>query len=383
MRKFSRVIAVVLAVVLCLATFGGCKKDEGPKTDELVKDFTVNVYSWWDPTHPGITALKKGFEEKYKDYNVKLNFVMIADYYTTMLTKLAANKLSGGKGEQIDVMMLATDQLGNFASNNVIQPLDKYASKEYLDDLYPAVLKGLHYDNHLYALARDITTKCMILNLDIFEKYGIKVPEEGWTLEDFKAICLKLAEQKDDVWGYSFDNNCDPLYIWSYLFGGDYFDPQTNTSLISGDGSVKGIQFLYDLIQKDGVMSLSETTEYGKFTDAFNKDKAAMISGGLSQVDKVEKAKKNFKVIPLPLSTNGEQQSHVFINAWTIPECSTNVAWAWKVIEYFSGSEGQKLACDAGMGLPASQTADIKSWIAAKGFRQEFVDALGYKGTVP
>jgi len=375
-------LILILTFFFALTVFVGCNKEQD-KGGELTKNATVNVYSWWDPAHDGLTGLKAGFEKKYEDYNVTLNFVKISSYYQTMLTKLAGAKLAGGSSEQIDVMMLASDKIPLFASNGTILPLDEFVTEEYLNDLYPSVRQGLYYEDKVYAVARDVTTKCMMLNVDLFNKYKITIPGDDWTVEDFKNICLQFAAQPDNVWGYSFDSNPDPVYIWFYLFGGKFFDPVKNESLLNTPGSIAGVKFLYDLIEKDGVMSLSETTEHGGFSASFSGGYAAMISGGLSQVNTVENAGANFVVRPLPIGTSGEKTSHTFLNCWTIPECTSNSAWAWKVLEYFSGPEGQAIACGAGMGLPGSSTADIQSWIAQKPYRKYFVDALSYPGTVP
>ena len=120
-----------------------------------------------------------------------------------MLTKLAGAKLAGGSSEQIDVMMLASDKIPLFASNGTILPLDDFVTEEYLNDLYPSVRQGLYYEDKVYAVARDVTTKCMMLNVDLFNKYKITIPGDDWTVEDFKNICLQFAAQPDNVWGYS------------------------------------------------------------------------------------------------------------------------------------------------------------------------------------
>lgn len=375
-------LACVLVMLVIFAFVTACGNDNNKPSDELVKDYTINVYSWWDPAHDGLTGLKNGFEEKYKDYNVTLNFVKVSSYYQTMLTKLAGAKLAGGSSEQIDVMMLASDKIPLFAANDTIMALDDFVTEEYLNDLYPAVKEGLYYDGKVYAVARDVTTKAMILNVDVFNQYELTLPDDDWTVEDFKNICLDLAEETN-VWGYAFDSNPDPVYIWFYLFGGAYFDNKTHTSLLDKEGSIDGVKFLYDLIEADGVMSLSESLEHGGFSAAFSAGYAAMISGGLSQVDAVEKAGTNFVVRPLPIGTSGKHQSHLFLNCWTIPTVTSNTAWAWKVLEYFSGPEGQAIATSAGMGLPGSASADIEEWIAEKPYRQYFVDALNYEGSTP
>ena len=46
--------------------------------DDLPKDVTVRVYSWWDPTNKGMSDLKAGFEAKYAEYNVTIEFVKIS-----------------------------------------------------------------------------------------------------------------------------------------------------------------------------------------------------------------------------------------------------------------------------------------------------------------
>ncbi|MDD3171993.1 MAG: extracellular solute-binding protein, partial [Bacilli bacterium] len=328
MKKLVLILTFLFTLTLMVGALTGCEKEQTQNGGELTKDATVNVYSWWDPAHDGLTGMKAGFEEKYADYNVTLNFVKISSYYQTMLTKLAGAKLAGGSSEQIDVMMLASDKIPLFASNETILALDDYVTDEYLSDLYPAVKDGLYYEDSVYAVARDVTTKCMVLNVDVFNKYNIPLPDEDWTVQDFKDICLQFAAQSDNVWGYSFDSNPDPLYLWFYLFGGEYFNAETNESLINTAGSKVGVKFLYDLIEADGIMSLSETTEYGGFSASFIGGYAAMISGGLSQVNAVETAGANFIVLPLPTGTSGEKQSHTFLNCWTIPSCTSNAAWA-------------------------------------------------------
>ena len=105
MKKLLSVFLCVMMVLLMSVTPAAFAQEE-----ELSKDVTINVYSWWDPTKVGMVNLKDGFEKKYADYNVKLNFVKISEYYKTMLTKLAGIRLAGGISEAIDVMMIAFDK---------------------------------------------------------------------------------------------------------------------------------------------------------------------------------------------------------------------------------------------------------------------------------
>ena len=203
MKKLLSVFLCVMMVLLMSVTPAALAQEE-----ELSKDVTINVYSWWDPTKVGMVNLKEGFEKKYADYNVKLNFVKISEYYKTMLTKLAGIRLAGGSSEAIDVMMIAFDKIPQFAANNTLMQLDAFASQEYLDSLYPSVREGLYFDGHLYATARDVTANCAILNTALFEKYNIELPAEDWTMDDFLALCKEVYEKtgyKTDL-GYGTEN---------------------------------------------------------------------------------------------------------------------------------------------------------------------------------
>ena len=60
MKKLLSVFLCVMMVLLMSVTPAAFAQEE-----ELSKDVTINVYSWWDPTKVGMVNLKEGFEKKY------------------------------------------------------------------------------------------------------------------------------------------------------------------------------------------------------------------------------------------------------------------------------------------------------------------------------
>ena len=70
MKKLLSVFLCVMMVLLMSVTPAALAQEE-----ELSKDVTINVYSWWDPTKVGMVNLKDGFEKKYADKNVKIEVV--------------------------------------------------------------------------------------------------------------------------------------------------------------------------------------------------------------------------------------------------------------------------------------------------------------------
>ena len=173
------------------------------------------------------------------------------------------------------------------------------------------------------------------------------------------------------------------MYPWMYLFGADYMDRTTHTSLLDQPNQLKGFTTLYQLIEDGACMSVAQTNEFGGVTSAFATNHAAMLFGGLSKANGISDMTDDFIVMPLPTGASNEKQSHIFCNCWAIPTVSTQPAWAWKVIEYFSSMEGQTIACNAEMGLPATPAADTTEWVAAKPWRKYYLDALGYEKSQP
>ncbi len=373
----KRLVSLMMCLLLALSMIAPAAMAE-----DLPKDVTIRVYSWWDPTKPGMIGLKEGFEEKYADYNVTIEFVKISSYYQTMLTKLAGIKLAGGSGEAIDVMMIAFDKIPQFAINGTLLALDEYASQEYLDTLYPSVREGLYFEGKLYATVRDVTTTCAILNTALFEQCGIELPDEDWTMDDFIALCREFGKH-EGVWGYATDGYSDTLSPWIYLYGGKYMDAENNISLLDQPEQLKGFTTLYNLMEEGAAMSVAQANEYGGVSTAFASGHVAMLMGGLSLANEVGGMTEDFTVLPLPTGVSGEKQSHTFPNCWAVPSVSTQPEWSWKVIEYFSSTEGQTIACNAEMGLPATPDADISEWLEAKPWRKYYFDALGYELTKP
>ncbi len=380
-------IAILLVLVMMLSMLAGCGGTDTPDVTEspsgeveLAKNQVINVYSWWDPTNSGLTALKEGFEAEYAEYNATINFVKVSSYYQTMITKLAGAQLAGGSAEQIDVMMLAYDQLPLFAQNGQLKSLDGLIEQSHIDAMYDSVKSGLYYNDTLYAVPRDVTTWCAYINVDMFEQYGIDIPSDTWTLDDFYGICEEFAAK--GTHGFATNDYSDVMSPWVYLFGGQYFDAEKGLSTLTSDGSSEGLKTLYGMMERNEAMTIAEAKENGKAQDAFARDEVAIFFGGISDAVTLEGYDKEFVVVPLPAGVNG-QQSHTFTTCWTVPEVTTNEAWSVEVVKYLSSEEGQKIATENNMGMPAVEGVDVSDWISEAPYRQYFIDALGYESTSP
>lgn len=371
MNKTMSKVAVMVLCMFFLVSGVVFANGEGEKEEGKV----AVVYSWWDITKStGIQELKEGFEAKYADENLKLEFKCIPSKYADKIATIVA-----GGGDMPDVMMLAMDKVPQFAGANLLKDLNEYISEEKTEDLYGVVKTATTFGGKTYAVCRDVSTMCMYVNTKMLKDAGLEIPSADWTLDEFHEVATKLTkgEGKDKQWGYYFNKHTDTMYSWLYLFGGGLFDNTTNTSLLSNPESIRGIQYAHDMIYKDKIVpTTSEAQQFGnQVYDPFNANKVGMFYGALSMASNVST---DFTVLPLPKAVNGESITHAFVNTWTIPAKAKNPDLSWKVLDYFSSAEGQEIAVRNKMGLPGSKTSDVTEFLSENDYNKYFYEALDY-----
>ncbi|HHV83499.1 MAG TPA: sugar ABC transporter substrate-binding protein [Tepidanaerobacter syntrophicus] len=401
-KVLFKFLALTIVTVMLFTLFGCGKKtdsensDSGDKStsvvnnndtaaqtttqDEEVKKTKVNVTSWWDFTKTkALQELKARFEELNPD--IELEFNQIGTGYADKMLTI----ISGGGDSVPDVIMLAMDKVPLFASKGAIVDLDKYITQEYKDSLYPMVLDACTYNGKVYAVARDVTTFVMYLNKALFEADNIPIPDDDWTVDEFLDIAKKLTKYdkngKPIQWGYYCAKYPDTMYDWVLLNGGRYVTEDGTKSLVGTPETKKALQFIYDLTYKYKVSPTDiEIKQFGdKATAGIVAGKVAMQMGGLSYSTDFDTAepKVEYAIAPIP-TLDGKKVAHAFVNTWAIPKGAKNPDISWRVLEFFSGKEGQQIALDNNLGLPASKLVDTSAFIAKNSYYRHFIDSLSY-----
>ena len=351
-----------------------------PVVAETTSRTKVQVMSWWDITKSApLQELERGFEEANPD--IDLDFPMIGSQYADKISTVIA----GGGDSVPDVIMLAMDLVPKFAKAGAVQALDSFMSESYKTSLYPIALNALTVEGSVYAAARDVSPMAMYLNKQLFADAGIDIPSSDWTIDEFLEIAKKLTKTDDKgvatQWGYYFPKYPDTIYDWIIAFGGRLISEDGTKGMLSSEGSKKGLQFMYDLIYTHKVCPTeAQHSQFGTGNfAAFLANKVGMQIAALSLSSSLNGATPPIEYAILPLPTvDGKQFTHAFVNTWAIPRGAKNPELSWRVIEFLSGTGGQQIALDWGMGLPASKDVDTSAFVAKRADNQVFVDTLTY-----
>lgn len=170
----KKVLALILTLALCMCVFAGCKTENTPDTPDTPNttgapaqtdgktpagDVTLNMLSH---TYAALTYFA---DQMVANAPEGVTVVPEMTDYTSWQEKMRLNLSS--KSDAYDITYITPSDLGEFASNGWLVPLDEYVEKywdEYnFGDIPQYLWDAYSYDGHIYGIpshqwAMDLST---------------------------------------------------------------------------------------------------------------------------------------------------------------------------------------------------------------------------------
>jgi multiple sugar transport system permease protein len=314
--------------------------------------------------------------ERYERENPNVTIVRInagaTDFRAKLKTMMAA-------GTPPDVFYLPPDIFPELAHLKLINTFDDFIkqdiaangepAKKLYDDFFPILMDAYRYDaasgqigkGPLFGLPKDFTTSVMYVNLDLFEKAGVKVPYDGWTWDEFEDACRKITALSNTkgfegrrIWGASFDFWSDTLRQLVWSFGGDFFGPGGWTDVTLDEPPAQdALSFVHRLRFKD-------RTVYNN-TGVSTEGKQEFYTGNVGIIGPYGRwmtpryaSISNFRwdVVPVPHKTAADNANMVFYTAWTMSAKTKEPEECFKLIKYLCGGAGVIDQTRLGLSIP-------------------------------
>jgi len=227
----------------------------------------------------------QGFTDKFQAAypNIKLNWVVLPEneLRARVTTDVATNAGS------FDVVTVGTYEVPIWAQNGWLSSVDDMMQANpnnvqpnyNKDDLLASIRSGLSYKDKLYALPFYGESSMTYYNKDMFDKAGLKMPEQP-TWDQIKEFACKLHKPDQGQYGIvlrglpGWGEIFAPLTTVVNTFGGRWFDENWQPQLTTKPWQ-DAVSFYVDLIQQCGAPG---ATGIG-FTEALtlmSQGKAAM-----------------------------------------------------------------------------------------------------------
>jgi sorbitol/mannitol transport system substrate-binding protein len=372
--------ALVLPLVSVLALAGCTWAGAGGGTGEG----TVTVAIVANPQMRDIQELTDEFEREHPD--VKVRYVTLPENEArARITQDVATKAG-----QFDVVMIGTYEAPIWGRNGWLTDLTPYARADRaydVDDLMPAVRKGLSVGDKLYATPFYGESSFLMYRKDLFEQAGLEMPDRPtWTqvaefarelkTPDRAGICLRGLPG----WG----EQLAPLNTVINTFGGRWYDSDWNAQLTS-PATTRAVTFYLDLI-KDAGEAGAPNAGFSECLTAYSQGQAAMwydatVAAGSLEDRKVSKVVGKNGYVAAPVM---ETEWSGWLWAWSlaVPTTAKDPDAAWDFVSWATSKEyirmvGERLGWTRVPPGSRLSTYEIDEYVnASSGAAEVTLDAL-------
>jgi multiple sugar transport system substrate-binding protein len=402
MAKRQKIIVFLLCIALVFAfLLSGCSnnksssdidannssdEDKTQKSANNDKKVTLSMMYWDQVQKPVIDKMIDDFEKDNPNIKVDATIVPWAQYWEKLQTTTVGNNAP-------DVFWMNIPNFPKYADNGSLLELQKYIERDGVDvSNYPKdLIEGYSYNGKVCAIPEQYDTIALVYNKEMFDKAGVEYPDDTWTWDTLRENARKLTIKGDDgkiiQYGFaSLNANQSGYYNFMVMNGGGIISEDHKTSLFDKPESIEAIQFLLDLIYKDGVSPTGQQMIDTTGEDLFNSGKVAMTTIGSWYVPIVyESLGDKADIAPLPMSPNtNERKTIIHGLSWAGYAKTKYPEETWKLINHLISKDSMALLAKEGITIPSYKGIE-EDWVNAIPSMnlQVFVDAANYSHPYP
>lgn len=371
MKKRWVALFLCVAMVVTMLSLSGCsKKQSGP---------VKLTMSLWDEAQ--LPTIQENVDKFNKEHEGSIEVTIEQIPWDTYWTKLDASLETN---EAPDVFWMNT-YVSKYVDAGLLASLDEYIEKDGLDlSVYSqGRINAYNIDGVQYALPKGLDTVVVALNTQLFDKYGVDLPEEGWTWDDMREIADEFKEAIAAEGGseYPIVMELDSQPSWMnflYQNGGSYLSEDGTVCGIADDASKDAIQQVVDLME-NGQMAPYSVLSETMGTDLFISGQAAIVFIGSWKSSVLEGSTLaqdgGITLIQMPAMAENNYTNMGGLG-YVIAEKSENKDAAWELLKYITGEDAEAYEAEKGIDIPAYLSAQASYVSNFKNINaQVFMDA--------
>ncbi len=252
-KKVQTLLSLGMAAMLLLQGCGSGKKQEvafSPKYDKDT-EFSLTVAG----SYGNFESLEAEFERFYEYYpNASLEYVTMDDYHNVISSALVGS-------EPPDIFTTNSAMIGNEKYDEMFKSCEILSDPSVNID-YSCIRDSLIRttdSGDVVMLPIFTTSYGMLVNMDIFEKEGLKVPTN---FKELMSVCEKLrsAGYESPMMGADrfsgsglFNCFAYPMFAYNVIQNSDKIDSLNNFEPSSGELMRPSLERLKDFITSDGI----------------------------------------------------------------------------------------------------------------------------------
>lgn len=344
MRK--RMIVLVLLIVVAGILFAAGAKEAGKSK--------LTLALWDENQKPAIQKIV----DQYNASQDKVEVVIELTPWDTYWTKLDA---AAGSKSAPDIFWMNV-YMPKYVDGGVLLPLDDLIARDKVDmnQYVPATVKMNRFEGKTYGMPKGLDSVAVALNLELFEKYGVATPKEGWTWQDMRVLAAQLrdaiAKKGGDEYPIVMELDAQPSHFnFAYQTGGYVISDDFKKSGYNLPETTLAYQRVVDLMD-DGLMAPYVVLSDTKGTDLFLSGKGAILFVGSWKSSVLENSSlgvnKKIRLITMPNQEAGNT-SVLGGLGYVISAFTKDKEGAWDAVKFITGEVGNRIQAEEGIDIPA------------------------------
>jgi multiple sugar transport system substrate-binding protein len=294
-----------------------------------------------------------------------------------------------------DVFLISYQRFRAFVARGLVEPLGPYLAASSVlraEDFYPAALDAFRHedlpDDGLGGLPQNASSLAVYYNPDAFEAFGVPLPTDGWTWDEFAAAATRMTGDIDGdgrvgFYGLVAEPTISRWAAFVWGAGGELGDDPDRPTQFALDtpNALDGLRWFASL-GPAGAGAVPPEAEAREVPDLlrFCRRGAAMLIHSRRVVPTLrEVADLRWDVAPLPVGAVPANVLHS--DAFCLAASSTNKDAAWEFIQFAAGPAGQAVLAATGRTVP-SLRAVAESGVFLKGTELGLLQLPPHNGRV-
>ena len=375
MKRWRKILGIAFVLLLVGSLFAGCgtknSADAGSDKAQPSNDAKQVTITWQrgKDTTSATQELKNAFEIKYP--SIKINYSELpatsSEQYNTYANALAAGD------DNADVITVDIVWVPEFASSEWLLPVDRYFKAD--GDYFEGPLSGMKFDGKMYAVPAWTDAGTLFYRKDL-----VPDPPKTWDeLIQLSKEHIGKSNIENGMLYQDFQNEglvCTALeFIWGN--GGNVLDGNGNVVFDSAE-TKEAVSIMKRLIDEKIAPKGVITYKPQDCIDVFKKGKTLFMRNWPFAYARLNEEGSPVKgmigIAPMPVGPSGSKGGAT-LGGWNlaINKNSKHKDEAWKLIEFITSPEGQKILAAKGNYLSIRKsTYDDEDVLAANPVYSQF-----------
>jgi multiple sugar transport system substrate-binding protein len=285
-----------------------------------------------------VESLVERFNKSQSDVEVKVDFVPQAQARQKLITAVSAKNPP-------DCCQIWDNWVGEFDGMNAVEDLTARIKEwKHYQATLPVAWQTVTVKGKLLSFPWAVTNDAIFVRADRAKEYGLKMPDENWTWDDFLTLARGFTKPDRNQYGFGMRGagTWAVLYATEFMYGNGAQVLKDGKVAINSPEGVSAFEWYIDLIRKHKITPPSVATDgYRQIVEGFGRGVTSMYLHNSGSVEEQKKfvGEKNFATLPLPLGPAKKRASFYFSETLTMFKDAKNKEGAWKFMTWLMDDE--------------------------------------------